>query len=1715
MPVALSEWRVRIGTFVHRIKEYVVREMREELLRERIQRLRVLWKRLKAMEGDSEGGSQDKEARQDEVDSSDSSLVNQQGDCNAEPSTKTGQDSPQSCCVGSDALHHEPSSQTVMSHKESASLSTTTHSKVCTRLCPSRPFLSSFLSPSFYYCFPLIFLFSFLCLPLGPVFGISLSVSLSFLVVVPFLLSLFLSPFLPFSRREQSFGECHTFTASPVSNGSNLKEVVDKELPQQPNPNLQESMLVRAGDVELNPGPRQGTIDSALQDMELVLLAKDVPGDNYYELCICMGFSYIESKNLLTEHHLNIPGALLELFGRWKIKQRDGTNCRTVLGEILEKANMGALQTKLLEGGYLKSDKNVPSKGKPQEAMTEEQVSQCAEDLKSFYLEQMCKIKPDPLDFNLIVQFEQLYTNLVLLRHDKGLTRDTLPLDYKNLFTTRVDGVLPKRLLVEGEGGVGKTTLCSKIARDWSEGCDEYKQFKWVLVIPLRNVIKGQTIGDCMKYYLNENNIVSPEQIEHFMISQPSKVLIVLDGFDEYDGDLSNNDRSGISQVLRLDKFKQCTVLVTTRPWKAHEIKCNKGLCGSYAFIAVKGFSAENVSSYISKYFVKDVDAGKELIRFIEVNDVIKENMAPFPIYVAMLCILWENIDIEKRETIRRLKTFSQLFEQMIIFLKDHYVSKLKATNTLNEELLKNEYNQAEVCIKQIGLVAFSGVLMRKLAFKGNDFRSLKDAMETCCKVGILSRDHEHVSRWKRSMRDSPAVTNVFFPHKLFQEYVAALYLASLHETDREEFIRSTGKVMGANVQEFRYLLYFTAAQVKEIGLEIVKMLQGSNQIHPALMQDIVGCSPSILPRGIDYTFLVDVTFEAYDKDIAKAVGQRIFAEKRTLKIDKNMSAHTVSGYMFIMEQHQVETLELRRNCGPTVSRDIADLLSSPTSLTTLKILETYLDDEFYSLALNVSKRGEAFSIVQELHIDDRFLCGLRKFDTAIKTIFPNLKRLRILTLHTVSPVMVEQLAQASLEVLYFERGHDSGERSRQPVPLIGDPVSLGHLFSESFQQLTSLVFKKLMIGNIRTRSILQSLKKHQHLKTIRIFACFTDNELDPLAEQINAENRIKVTLQHDEEQSSLKVKPSTDLIDALCHRTSVCEWTVKDFFPDRLGKYKKKDDLCFPDLHGREVDSKIHIVSLYDLNLVSQQSGSCCLGRFLSLLPRLTDLTVVHCFFHDDFYRETAERASSSQIHTVKFDCFDVVYQQSGSCYLGRFLSLLPRLTHLKISSSSFHDDFYREIAEHASLSQIHTVKFDDLFVVNQQSGTRCLGRFLSLLPRLTDLKIFQCNFHDDFYREIAERASSSQIHIVEFRSFHVLKQQSGSCYLGRFLCLLPRLTDLTINCCSFHDDFYREIAERASSSQIHTVRFDGLVLVNQQSGSCYLGRFLSLLPRLTDLTISSCSFHDDFYREIAEGASSSQSPYFMERKHIPLLDKYWPRLRELQSPAESSSSAASANHSETEPSQHRMHHQLVRVPLPQVISPATYFGRHDHIAKYAIPKATIDTYKYAMFPRTVRIWNRLPGHVILHGNPTTFREAALPIISMMQPPAVLKRQEQPTQMEPNILLPSSSSNINSLMLMHERGSSIGNKPLFEHDDDHCMPSTSGITSLSCLQREHPTDTDPISNDLILVSGKRIHSESSDDTKDDKEATEKSVKLMDARPRKRRAKTDRDPASP
>ena len=83
-----------------------------------------------------------------------------------------------------------------------------------------------------------------------------------------------------------------------------------------------------------------------------------------------------------------------------------------------------------------------------------------------------------------------------------------------------------------------------------------------------------------------------------------------------------------------------------------------------------------------------------------------------------------------------------------------------------------------------------------------------------------------------------------------------------------------------------------------------------------------------------------------------------------------------------------------------------------------------------------------------------------------------------------------------------------------------------------------------------------------------------------------------------------------------------------------------------------------------------------------------------------------------------------------------------------------------------------------------------------------------------------------------------------------------------------------------------------------------------------------------------------------------------------------------------------YKIQYNLVNISLPQFITHAPYISRSDHNLKFSIPEATIDSFKYSYYPRTIRIWNRLTATAVLAPTPAAFQEAALSTIRGLAPP-------------------------------------------------------------------------------------------------------------------------------
>ena len=451
----------------------------------------------------------------------------------------------------------------------------------------------------------------------------------------------------------------------------------------------------------------------------------------------------------------------------------------------------------------------------PLPPITDKQLQQCINDIQQSYLQSICMIQADPINPNHQLELEKIFTTLKIQKLDKT-SEKKLEINYQDLLKTKINGFLPKRLLIEGEGGAGKTTLCAKIAWDWIKGIN-FTEFKLVLIIRLRDS-KHKTVGEVVKSYLSDNNFVQPAQLDQYILSNPDKVLIILDGLDEFQGDLTT--QCEFIKILLIERFKSTRVIVTSRSWKADLIRQTPSLSKAYAFISVEGFTKENLSIYIQKFFGDDGASASDLILFMGDNDVISENMAPFPIYTAMLCVIWKGSNPDSRKAMQKLQTFSQLLSLMIAFLIDHFLCKQE----LSDEEIAQERRKAYSTLAQIGETALEGLQIKRLNFQEKNFISSK-VVTTGCNLGVLTREKKIISRTERKGNGHSAESSVSFPHKLFQEFASALYLESIFTSDHAAYDKVMREVIIPNMKEYRYVLYFTSSRGQDIGHNIMSLV--------------------------------------------------------------------------------------------------------------------------------------------------------------------------------------------------------------------------------------------------------------------------------------------------------------------------------------------------------------------------------------------------------------------------------------------------------------------------------------------------------------------------------------------------------------------------------------------------------------------------------------------------------------------------------------------------------------------------------------------------------------------------------------------------------------------------------------------------------------------------------------------------------------------------
>ena len=480
------------------------------------------------------------------------------------------------------------------------------------------------------------------------------------------------------------------------------------------------------------------------------------------------------------------------------------------------------------------------------------------------------EIRTSPLDPRSLKNLQEIYVQLLLLRHDN----DREPISYENILELFAIAPGKVRFAFLGEAGVGKTTFLAKIAYDWATG-KHLRQINLLFFVPLKDTNKTPCLSYIPLKYLPSVRHLDSRKVETYIKENQKNVMLLLDGLDEYSGDITNEDPTdALIGIMRGDNLQQTPVIVTTRPWRAEQITAVENINAEYTRVLVKGFKESDIISYISKYFGSETESAESLIQLMTGDSLVAENMAPYPIFCSMLCHVWT--DESRRKAILKLQTFSQLFDEMFDSLTNQWYSK---------DIKWNSRKRRDDTFRVIGKVAFEGLLTKQLVFGEKDFQKSPGSMQVGCDIGILSSEKRLVVQQEHAHHN---YGNVSFPHKLFQEYLAGYYLASFYSEDQGKFKQVLKNKIIENYAEFRNLLYFTAAHGKKLG-----------NAGKALMA-------SLCTEVKDESFIVDVAFECHD-EAAIAPVIELFNQKENVKLyHKNLSGyidlsskHTRSGCMY------------------------------------------------------------------------------------------------------------------------------------------------------------------------------------------------------------------------------------------------------------------------------------------------------------------------------------------------------------------------------------------------------------------------------------------------------------------------------------------------------------------------------------------------------------------------------------------------------------------------------------------------------------------------------------------------------------------------------------------------------------------------------------------------------------------------------------------------
>ena len=357
---------------------------------------------------------------------------------------------------------------------------------------------------------------------------------------------------------------------------------------------------------------------------------------------------------------------------------------------------------------------------------------------------------------------------------DHYSSSNRVQIQYDGIFQNKPGGSIVMKVVVEGDAGIGKTTLCTSISMDWAEH-KRLKQFDLLLLIPLRmkKFTSVKSIVELLQLFCDDEDLCKCVADSFSQGSFGKEILIIADGWDEVQESECQPGSFMYKLLFGYDVISFATVMVTSRPRASIELHKNSKID---RFIEIAGFDIRGIIQYINSEFSAQEDerSGARLLQRIRDNPLIR-SICHVPINCAIICRMWRN-----DETLPLNLTMTDMYTKIILHFifralkksfPEFHLENLKSFDDIPQEL-------------QEGLLilckfAYNALVKDKFVFS---YDEVKDVFPQA--VGIKSPHGDQLLFSFGLMQTSQAFLGVgrgasfHFIHRTFQEYLCAFHMA-------------------------------------------------------------------------------------------------------------------------------------------------------------------------------------------------------------------------------------------------------------------------------------------------------------------------------------------------------------------------------------------------------------------------------------------------------------------------------------------------------------------------------------------------------------------------------------------------------------------------------------------------------------------------------------------------------------------------------------------------------------------------------------------------------------------------------------------------------------------------------------------------------------------------------------------------------------------------